>query len=154
MLFDKNGVCYWEGSIDEDDVWDSDGEGMEDVLGDAIDQVVGKGKIASPDKKKPEWTLEGSDDEAMLYVKMPEADVTTLKGEKKKMDSLMPAGTPVLVVFIQLTPSVDIKEAKENLNSDDGGRAWKAKSIWGAYENTAQPLRSIERGFFKTKVEL
>jgi len=151
VLFDKEGVGYWEGDIDDDDVFDSDGNGEADALSDCIDKVM-KGKTTDFDNKK-EFNVEDDEDKALLNMKMPEAEVTTLKGATVQLVSLMPKGKPVLVVFIQMNPKVDIALAKKNLNSDDSGKSWSAKSVWGAYENCANPLKAIERGFFKTKYQ-
>jgi len=113
ILFDKNGVGAWEGSIarDDDDLMACKGKGDEKELEDALEKFVLKTKDADYDTKKK---FEADEADALIEMKMPDFEVITPDSQKISIKSLIETGKPTMVVFFQISANVNLKEAKES----------------------------------------
>ena len=113
ILFDKNGVGSWEGSVarDDDDLLACKGKGEESKLEDALEVYVTDAKTSDFDAKKQ---FDPEEADALIEMKMPEFEVITPDGQKASIKSLIETGKPTMIVFFQITPNVNLKEAKES----------------------------------------
>jgi len=155
LFFDAKGVVAWEGEVEGDDVLDSDGEGVESSLGDALKTVLAKGKNAPFDEKKKIDFEKNDPDEALVAMKIPDFSVTMASGEVRNIKSVTESGKPVLVVFFQITSTSDLTNIQERMDKADKEKneaeAWKCAAEKDALENLNELLAGIEKELFGRK---
>lgn len=157
LLFDKNGICSWEGNVSGRDMLGTQGCPKKTKLGEMMARLVYNGETTKPDPKKkfrPEKKLLSKDffnpqHDPLLRIKMPEFDVTTLSGETKKISSLIETGRPTLVVFFQITPDADLQEAKESHKGKSGKEFFAAMVRGAAGSKLEQLFIDIESALFR-----
>jgi hypothetical protein len=150
LLFDKNGVCAWQGCVDPDDIEESEGEGIDDNLGDALEKLLAKGKTTevSADPLNPE------DNEGIYGRKLTEFNVTTAAGESKAISAVVAAGKTTLLIFTRIPETIDMKDPEAAAkNAKSAGDFWMSQLV-AAYKNTTESFfKDIEKEIFNTKIK-
>jgi len=156
LLFDKNGICSWEGYIRQRAIQDIKGNPKDTKLGEMMARLVYKGETTKPDPKKkfrPEKKFFKDffhpQYDPLLRIKMPEFDVTTLSGETIKISSLIETGRPTLVVFFQITPDADLQEAKESHKGKSGKEFFSAMVRGAAGSKFEELFINMESQLFR-----
>lgn len=157
ILFDKNGVAYWEGILPIGDA----GKGIKDVKGDgektplekALKKVQDGDTTKFKDKKefkpKGDGPFGGGEEYPMLNMKIPAFDVTLPSGEVTSINKLIEDGKPTLVVFFQISSTIDTAEAKKADQSDkSAGAFFSAMTKGAAGAKLDQVFLSIESELF------
>ena len=119
VLFDKNGVGYWQGWLDRrDNIFDSRGFGDEKVLEDAFENIFEDNEIADYDDDKE---FEVDEDDNLIERKMIDFNVVGKDNQPKSINSLVETGVPTMIVF-SIPVDIDINAiAKEEKNESLGG---------------------------------
>ena len=121
LLYDKNGVACWEGTIDpEGDVLDA--KGFDDMtLKDALKQYVEKEKTVEKEASGEIEILDAGSLRRGKYYnyplaerKMPEFNTADVTGKEVSVKSIIEIGSPVLVIFFELPADIDCKAAQES----------------------------------------
>lgn len=119
VLFDKNGIGTWQGVLRRQEIFDNKGKGVnEENLEDAIQKLIEDEELTEFDIEK---TFDFEDDESMLQAKMPDFEVTSAKGDKKLIRSVIENGKTTLLVFFQISKDVDVNAAKKSEESKSFG---------------------------------
>ena len=119
MLYDENGVASWESIIYPKGVI-LDVKGFDDLtLKDALKQYVEKEKTV---EKEASGEIEIKDagsisrgkyfNYPLAEHKMPEFNITDLKGMEVSVKSLTEIGKPVLLIFFELPSDIDCNAAQ------------------------------------------
>lgn len=147
VLFDKNGVGAWEGSIarDDDDLLACKGKGDEAELEDALETFVKDNEDADIDEGKK---FNPEEHDAMLEMKLQNFDVVSAAGKKVPVTSLFANGKPTLVVFFQLSSTVNLNEAKESGEGKSTGSFLGAMTKGAAGSKWSSRMISIESQLF------
>lgn len=134
ILFDKNGVGFWQGWVDKrDDIIDSRGEGEEKVLEDALEAIFEDGETADFDDDKE---FEIDEDDNLIERKMVDFKVVGKNGNQISIKELIEKGDPTLVVFFAIPSDIDINAlAKEEKVND---------SFFGALSQTATAFEFLK----------
>jgi hypothetical protein len=121
LLYDKNGVACWEGTIDPvKDVLDT--KGFDDMtLKEALKQYVEKQKTV---EKEAEGEIKIYDANSMrrgkyynyplAERKMPDFTTTDITGKEVSIKNITETGSPVLLIFFELPADIDCKAAQES----------------------------------------
>jgi hypothetical protein len=121
LLYDKNGVSCWEGTIDpEGDVLDA--KGFDDMtLKDALKQYVEKEKTVEKEASGEIEILDAGSLRRGKYYnyplaerKIPEFNTADVTGKEVSVKSIIEIGSPVLVIFFELPADIDCKAAQES----------------------------------------
>lgn len=106
ILFDKNGVGFWQGWIDRaNDILDSRGYGEEKDLDDALEAVLEDQETADFDDNKE---FEADENDNLIERKMVEFNVVNKKGENFSVKSLVETGKPTMLIFFSIPIDIDI----------------------------------------------
>lgn len=120
ILFDKNDIAAWEGTITNNDPGMGEGEGWirgsgGSILGtkkksviliESLKKIVRKGKLAKVAKGK---TFEPGKRNPVVGIKMPDFDVTSSAGKTESINSIISGNkAPTLVMFFHIPPSAVI----------------------------------------------
>ncbi len=118
LLYDKNGVACWEGTLDPfKGVLDV--KGFDDTeLKDALKQFVEKEKTV---EKEASGDIEIKESGRGKYVdfplaerKIPDFKITDVAGAEIAVKSVIEVGAPVMVIFFELPSDIDCKAAQES----------------------------------------
>jgi len=151
VLFDKSGVCAWEGPLNKKDIYDSEGEGDEENLEDAIKKFATKGKEADFDDEKE---FEADDDDALVEMKLPELELTDVSGTVVKTSDIIGKGKAVLMAFFRIPEDVDFKKAEEDISKEkDGGKWWAAVGTSMAGKISIELFKEIEDDVYDYEIE-
>lgn len=134
ILFDKNGVGFWQGYVDRlPDIMDSRGYGEEKVLEDALEAIFEDGETADFDDDKE---FEIDEDDNLIERKMIDFNVVGKDGSQKSIKELVETGNPTLVAFFAIPSDIDINAlAKEEKVND---------SFLGALSQTATAFEFLK----------
>jgi hypothetical protein len=147
ILFDKNGVGAWEGSVarDDDDLMACKGKGDESKLEDALETFVKDKDEADFDKGKK---FDPEEADALLEMKMGDFEVVAPAGNTVPVKSLFVNGKPTLVVFFQISSGVNLKEAKESGEGKSSGSFLGAMTKGAAGSKWSARMISLESQLF------
>lgn len=118
LLYDKNGVACWEGTLDPfKGVIDV--KGFDDIeLKDALKQFVEKEKTVEKEASGEIIIKEAGRgkyiDFPLAERKIPDFKVADVSGTEVSVKSITEVGTPVLVIFFELPADIDCKAAQES----------------------------------------
>lgn len=158
ILFDKNGIGSWEGWLnlvegrgDRTQMEDTRGKGKKKELSKMLKLIHKKGKTT---KVKEGKDFNPKKDNAILNRKMPDFDVVPFDSEESKpISSYIETGKPVLVVFFQISPDVNLKEAKESGKGKSGKSFMKAMMAGAAGAEWEKAFVMLEKHLFGYRVK-
>jgi len=137
ILFDKNDIAAWEGTITNNDPGMAEVEGWIRGSGGAIvgkkksvqlveslKKIVRKGKTSKVAKGK---TFEPGKRNPVVGIKMPDFDVTSSAGKTESINSIISGNkAPTLVMFFHIPPSAEIAGKEVKVLADDEPFSFKA----------------------------
>lgn len=121
LLYDKNGVACWEGTLDPESAV-LDEKGFDDMtLKDALKQYVEKEKTVEKEASGEIEILDANSLRRGKYYnyplaerKMPEFNTADVTGKEVSVKSIIEIGSPVLVIFFELPADIDCNAAQES----------------------------------------
>ncbi|GAB4126976.1 MAG: hypothetical protein Fur0015_00550 [Ignavibacteriales bacterium] len=142
ILFDKNGVGFWQGWVDRlDDIFDSRGYGEEKELGDALEAIFDDGETADFDDDKE---FEADEDDNLIERKMVDFIVVGKDEKPISVASIIEPGKPTLIVFFSLPLDIDITAAAKEEKRNDSFLGSLTQTVVGfEYEKLFQKVEAL-----------
>ena len=163
ILFDKNDIAAWEGTISDVDVGMADdieggirgssgsivGSKKGVILLKSLKTIVKKGKTSKAAKGK---TFEPGKKNPVIGIKMPAFDVTNSAGETKSINSIITGNkAPTLVMFFHIPPGFDLNAEEKAAKGDYDPSAkafFKSMAEASGVSGHAGIFEAIEEQFF------
>lgn len=152
ILFDRNGVGTWQGRLSREVILDNKGKGVsEDNLEDAVEKLVEDEELTEFDNGK---NFDFEKDDCLLQTKMPDFEVTSARGEKKSVKSVIENGKTTLFVFFQISKDVDIDAGKKTEESESVGSILSGFTKSAAGVTWSELFKNLEFYIYNNDIRL